>query len=162
MTTVRHVVESPEEGLPGPPQDSLPPISTNCQIGTNGVWVNCHIGTNGIETTVILGQMELRQLSYWVNCRCANCRCSNCHIESTVVEPTVIEPTVIVPTVVASSFYISPPQSSSKIIIIFHERYANGCRFLARFFHNKINWSSYFALLDIKLQRPIRYPTKTG
>ena len=46
----------------------------NCHIGTNGFWViNCHIGKNGIDTSVLLGQMELSQLSYWDKWNWLNC-----------------------------------------------------------------------------------------
>ena len=58
-------------------------------------WYFCLIGTNGFESTVVLRQMELTQLSYWHNCRIVPNG-----IESTVVEPTVIEPTVVKPPVV--------------------------------------------------------------
>ena len=36
-------------------------------------WDNCPIGTNGIGTTVVLGQMELGQLSYWDKWNWDNC-----------------------------------------------------------------------------------------
>ena len=63
----------------------------NYHIGTNGFWViNCHIGTNGIDTSVLLGKMELSQLSYWHKWNWLNS-----HIDTTVVVPTVIVPTVL-------------------------------------------------------------------
>ena len=46
----------------------------NCHVRVNGIWVNCHIGTNGIDTSVLLGQMELSQLSYWDKWNWVNCR----------------------------------------------------------------------------------------
>ena len=46
----------------------------NCHVRINGIWVNCHIGTNGIDTSVLLGQMELSQLSYWDKWNWVNCR----------------------------------------------------------------------------------------
>ena len=52
----------------------------NCHVRIKGIWVNCRFGTNGIDISVLLGQMELRQLSYW-----DKWNWDNCHIETTIV-----------------------------------------------------------------------------